>query len=93
MRQTRESSQAVTDGGYGIVRNPLDERSELLIDANARLDGDDCPVCGRTIDVVDVTDSGMLYICHTDDTPPTHRVNDNDPDDPCEVDPDSVDVL
>lgn len=51
-----------------VVSNPLAERTERIIDANADLNGGECPdpECDRTVECCDVSD-GMLYVVHESD--------------------------
>lgn len=51
----------------GQPRNPLTTREERIVDGNSALQGEECPSCGRTVDVVDLTDDGTLYVVHESD--------------------------
>lgn len=52
-----------------VPDNPLSEREKRIIEANAELQGEECPDpdCDLTVKVVDLTDDDTLYVSHEED--------------------------
>lgn len=52
-----------------LAENPLTENEERVIDANAELQGEECPdpECEREVHVVDLSNDGTLYVSHVGD--------------------------
>jgi len=50
-----------------LAENPLTEDEERVIDANAVLQGEECPECEREVRIVDLGQDGDLYVSHVGD--------------------------
>lgn len=52
-----------------LATNPLTRDDKRLIEANAELPGAECPAegCDCTVEAVDVTPDGALYVAHESD--------------------------
>lgn len=76
-----------------VASSPLTQREERIIDANSELQGEECPECGRTVNVCDLMDDGTLYVSHEGDRAGINSRSPRGETDGCDVDPENDPTL
>lgn len=72
-----------------LAENPLTDRAERIIEANAGVVDNECPNpdCDRTVRVADVTSDGTLYVSHEGDGTGLDSRSERGETDGCRIDP------